>query len=628
MKILNVEIAASYEGLSAISMKGLGDMVVLAGRNGSGKSRILRAIAAHAAAHLSFDEMATLRRDTAGNKRNIEVWLRRIEVLNAAENKHQGQLDEIAQLRTEIGRTEETISSLSKKFAMHSALEITAEGIKPVAVLYQVREPDLKDHREMRLNEISSGAAHVAESFNINLVKHYGLAALHNFISRYVFAKDLERDSLELQMQQLKSLLRDFLGAELDWDGESGARLFGMPIAEANLSDGQKVLLQVALSVFFQDGSRDDLIVLLDEPENHLHPSAVIDLVARIKTACPNAQIWISTHSIHLLAVYESSGIWFVQDGKVEFSGAGSCNVLESLLGGDEGANQLVDFLALPTRYAINSFAAQCMMPAGICDTDPSDPQTSQIAQLLRSRVVDGKRLRVMDFGMGKGRLLAALFDRATSEGVLFRDRIDYLGFDYKPSAEDERLCRKRFSLAYGSDVDSYYSGYGSLERIDSESVDVIVMCNVLHEIDPSDWLKIFGVDGVLSRIIRADGMLMIVEDQVLRVGERAHRFGFLVMDEAELRQLFGMAREDKAFKTFNHELEKYRGRLKAHEIPGMVLRAVTRDTRRDAVLQLKQTADREVREIQGEQYDRAKARAYAFWSHQYVNASLAISDL
>ena len=628
MRINCVEYATSLEGLHAISMKGLGDTVVLAGRNGSGKSRILRAIAALVGAHCSDRELAGIRRDTRVNGQNLQAWKQQVERLQANEENRQNALDEIAQISRDIAAHENAVLIGQEKIAMHASIEIDAEGIKPIAVLYQVRDPDLKDHRGMRINEISSAASSMTSDFNINLAKNYGLAALHDLISRCVYASGEQREVLEVEIERLKILLREFLGAELNWDGRDGAHLFGRPIADAKLSDGQKVLLQVALSIFFQDGTKEGLILLLDEPENHLHPSAVIDLVSKIRGACPTAQIWIATHSIHLLAQFESHGIWFVHDGKIEFSGRGSTDVLESLLGGEEGANQLADFLALPTRYAVNNFAAQCMMPPAVSDTDSSDPQTTQITGLLAARLAEDRRKRILDFGMGKGRLLSALLENCISEGLNFSDRIEYFGFDYKPSPEDEALCRKKLSLACGSGIGGYLSGYASLERLDDQSVDVIVMCNVLHEIDPSDWLTIFGAGGSLSRIIRPDGVLMIVEDQVLRVGERAHRFGFLVMDEAELRQLFGLTREDGRFRTIDHDTEKYRGRLKAHVVPGIALRDVTRETRSNAVRQLRSGAHRQLKDLQGEQYDRNKARAYAFWSHQYVNASLAIPQL
>lgn len=628
MKITGVNIKPSFEGLKAVSMHGLTDMVVLAGRNGSGKSRILRAIAAHVNNHLSKEELSEIRRSERSFQESIAAYKARIDWLSERDELSQSEQDETPRLLSSIKAYDAEIKGYQSKHAIHNSIVIDNEGVKPVAVLYQVREPDIRDHRGMRIEEILSAAENMASDFNINLSREYGLAALHDLINRYVYSSGDERISLGRDVELLKELIQEFLGTDLDWDGRNGARLFGFPIADAKLSDGQKVLLQVAFSIFFQDGNKEGLIVLLDEPENHLHPSAVIDLVSKIRKSCPSAQIWIATHSIHLLAHYGADGIWFVDEGGVEFSGGGATKILDSLLGGDEGADRLSEFLALPTKYAVNNFAAQCMLPPGVSDTGSRDPQTSQISTLLRRRLAEHRRMRVLDYGMGKGRLLSALQAQAAADGSKLSDIVEYLGFDYEPTPDDEALCRQRLALAYSDEAGLYHAGYRSLESINSDSVDVVVMCNVLHEIDPLDWIKILGADSHLCRILRNDGVLMVVEDQLLRVGERAHRFGFLVLDEFELRQLFGMQREDASFKTTDHDLEKYRGRLRAHEVPATSLRNVTRETRLSAVTALQRRALEEVSHLQGEQYDRNKARAFAFWAHQHVNASLALPKI
>jgi predicted ATPase len=78
--------------------------------------------------------------------------------------------------------------------------------------------------------------------------------------------------------------------------------LFGFPLGQSNLSDGQKILLQLCLAIHCQQESLEDLVLFLDEPENHLHPSVIIETIERIKEEVSNGQIWISTHSIPLLS--------------------------------------------------------------------------------------------------------------------------------------------------------------------------------------------------------------------------------------------------------------------------------------------------------------------------------------
>lgn len=98
-------------------------------------------------------------------------------------------------------------------------------------------------------------------------------------------------------------------------DGE--ATLFGFPMGKANLSDGQKILLQFCLVIYSQETALKDLILILDEPENHLHPSVIIETLDRIQKCNSNGQIRIATHSIPLLAHFDPSLIWYAENNKI-----------------------------------------------------------------------------------------------------------------------------------------------------------------------------------------------------------------------------------------------------------------------------------------------------------------------
>jgi len=626
MKVLRFELKESQEGLQPISMDRLGDVVLLAGRNGSGKSRILRALSAFLGSHFSAEEMENLERE---HRQNV---ITRDAIKELLKNAEAGQPslsrdDEIASRRRQLSQVEATLKALDERFQRHHSILLDTEGTKPVPVLYHVKETDLIDHRNLRQSEIDSAAKSISSEFNVALARQYGLPALRDFVNEYVYAQDDERAILEPKMLRLKTLIRNFLGAELTWDSKS-PKLFDMPVGEAQLSEGQKVLLQIALSVFFQDGTRDGLVLLLDEPENHLHPQALLDVVSRIRSACPNAQVWIATHSVHLLAHFDSSGIWFVDGGGVEFSGDNASRVLDSLIGGEDGAEELADFLALPTKVAISNFAAECLLSPGVVDTGLADPQTTQIAKLLSNRRSTGRPLRILDFGIGKGRLLASLLHQCDVLGIEFRQAFDYVGFDLAPSEGDEALCRSRIGEIYGDDQGRYLKGEGALSALNDASVDVIVMCNVLHEVPLADWLRIFGGDGSLTRIASESGVLLVVEDQVLRVGERAHDFGYLVLDGLELKLFFGGERESSSVRTHDHPDDRYKGRLKAHEIDASMLKLANTDTRKLCLKQLVTSADAALTEIQGRPVSKKAAKAYAFWAHQHVNASRALTTL
>jgi chemotaxis methyl-accepting protein methylase len=73
-----------------------------------------------------------------------------------------------------------------------------------------------------------------------------------------------------------------------------------------------------------------------------------------------------------------------------------------------------------------------------------------------------------------------------------------------------------------------YYNEYTKLISDHAEGTfDVIIMCNVLHEIDTKDWLKLFRKDGLISSLLSKKGLLLLVEDQQIPTGEKAYQKGF-----------------------------------------------------------------------------------------------------
>lgn len=186
--------------------------------------------------------------------------------------------------------------------------------------------------------------------------------------------------------RQLNTLVKRFIGVELDRDLDDHATLYGYPLGTAPLSDGQKILLQFCVAIHAQAEKLSELIVLMDEPENHLHPGAMLDAIEQIQPALTNGQLWIATHSIPLLAHFDPESIWWMEDGGVEHAGSTPERVLTSLLGVEERAARLNDFLGLPAALAATRFAYQCLLPPAVLTTGSSDPQTTQIGRLLASQ--------------------------------------------------------------------------------------------------------------------------------------------------------------------------------------------------------------------------------------------------
>src|SRR4249919_3515800 len=102
MKIASINIPAGYKGLSAIRMAGLKDVVVLAGRNGSGKTRILQALKSYAGAKLGAASIFDLRQQMEGNANNIAHFEGLIEVLRSKGSLDERQQGELQSLERQL----------------------------------------------------------------------------------------------------------------------------------------------------------------------------------------------------------------------------------------------------------------------------------------------------------------------------------------------------------------------------------------------------------------------------------------------------------------------------------------------------------------------------------------------
>jgi predicted ATPase len=163
---------------------------------------------------------------------------------------------------------------------------------------------------------------------------------------------------------------------------DANATVFGKPLTDSGLSDGQKVLIQFAVALHAPKGRLDNTVFIMVEPENHLHPSALIEFFDALGEVANNSQFWIATHSVPLLAYLahkEPMSIWYVEDGKVSNAGKKPEQVLSGLLelGNEEQIGNLNAFTSLPAQYAAIRFAAECLLKPLVSEKRRRDPQVA-----------------------------------------------------------------------------------------------------------------------------------------------------------------------------------------------------------------------------------------------------------
>ena len=160
----------------------------------------------------------------------------------------------------------------------------------------------------------------------------------------------------------------------------------------------------------------------------------------------------------------------------------------------------------------------------------------------------------------------------------------------------------------------------------DKGSFDIVVMCNVLHEIDPKEWLELFKEEGDITPLLKDDfGMLLHVEDMLLPVGEKAYKNGFVVLDTPHIKELFQLRSND--FQYFTSDEAKFKDLLKAHLIPKNNLAKITEETRKKTLEAIKKTAKDEIKRIRDAAPNYKNGKKHAFWIQQFANSSLALSE-
>ncbi|HYD97048.1 MAG TPA: AAA family ATPase [Noviherbaspirillum sp.] len=604
-----------------VSMSKLGKVVLLAGANGSGKTRLLNLIAA-----------------IGHDRQNIKIaeYRRSVEVETKFLDMHKGR-GYPAAMQAEIDAHERRLSESSAVLKRWSAVGTYPEdaAVNPVFFLPDIarlRHPNAQT--EGSLQEYARSATNLGltqAEFTVPCYVKYILRTARNAEFEIYKARATPEHYVEVENgEALQQLVCELLGAAAKPKLETSEQvsLFGRTDYTDTLSSGQKVLLMLATALHAQGAALEDALIFLDEPENHLHPAVLAEVIDLLSEKVVNGQIWIATHSVPLIArlAYADPGcVWYVKDSKLAKAGKQPEVVLQGLLGAEEEIAKLRDFTDLPSKLASNRFTSECLLPPVTVAPAPGDTQQAQMARILHSRK-KGEKLKVLDFGAGQGRLLAALLEAGNDVANSY----DYLAYDL--IGEQNQRCRAVIEEVYGTSEKRFYTDLIALREDHADGVDVVVMCNVLHEINPNKWLVEFGPESSVQRLMRENGALLVVEDQRIPVGEAAHEHGFLVLDTLQFYDLFCVKEVDIDNEKYlvddaRKESESQKGRLKAHLFSKSLIARLTPETRIAAISSLKSIAAEHIRRLRRETPSFSNGQLFAFWTAQFANASLWLQE-
>lgn len=576
MYLSGLKLKQPIKGFKELDLRGLGSVVLLAGKNGSGKSRLLKLLTQYQKAQ---DK----------NQRGEHLSDEEEEILNYV------QPELMEKDGRKIGIEEYTKIS----FLNYSQYDVPLQSPDrfPTYVISQAKENLAKcDFEE---------SARDALLYLKYLIKNY----------RYNPNSDGEND-----LEALNELLEVLLGQRLtSLEGEPS--MFELPLNRMQLSPGQQYLLRMCVALHCNKITKNS-VLLLDEPETHLHPDALLNLIHQLQTRFQLEQIWIATHSVALLSKFNTSDIWHMTEQTAKKLGSKSGPLMESLLGNEAQQVQLQDFIGAPVSFACNEFAYECLWEPPTMPYKRGDPQVDTTLRAVledsspqHKEVSLGEVAVIVDFGVGQGRFL----DGVGMDYPEQLSRLDYYAYD--KFVKDKETCQA-IMCRHNIEKTRYYNDVEALrtELKHKGGATHVLLVNVLHEIPPKEWTETFAT---IASFLRNDGKLILVENEELRYGEKPYMDGFLVIQQSAMTLLL---KEDTI--QCDHCKHPYE-RVVRYQIPKEKLlkvdstsvKAAVEEIGRisfDKIYQLRQENNRNKQWLRGVQL--------AFWTHQYANVQLFLN--
>jgi predicted ATPase len=604
MKITSINIPSNFleKGLSDINIDRLGDTVVIAGKSGSGKTRFLDIIF-----------------DCINNRRIMPLALYNtiVDKIKNAENEIEKHLN--SKNQTALESQKQLLLQFKEQMKIDSFFELDSRQKRQIAVKFVPNKFEFISPKKLKDEEKEHHYKSAKNIEDINNLNKYVLPYIQHEDDNYFYATHQKYENNPMSatyresFNKLNKLISAFLGTEI-CRIENKCSIFNRPIESAGLSDGQKVLLQLCVLIHANGATLNNLILILDEPENHLHPEAQIEFIKKVKEVLKNGQIFIATHSIHILSFLNTSDIWYMYENKIKYAGKAPEEVLNGLLGGKERVEQLHEFLGLPSIFATNQFAYECLFSPNAVLTGPEDKQIKQISAIVEKFKNENGSIRLLDYGAGKGRLISSILNNDNKQSELCK-WLDYTAFDKNPS--DKSICEDAIVRVYGNSDSRYFNKDNEILRYkDEKNFDIAVMCNVLHEISPNSWLNTFKQDSLIGRLLKDDGYLLIIEDTIIPNGELPNDDGFFILGETEVKYLFDIPASDSTFITESDNNEK---RLFAYLIPKKYLTNITEELIKEALEVLRKKCIDEIEELR-KKVDFRSGKLLGLWSQQLAN--------
>lgn len=629
-----------------LTQKELGSTVALIGKNGAGKSRILKFVNDYykTITHENyFEEHFQNIPDTIISQHLMSIDRAKSQFMelkksNLNEQAKQQIKIQVAQLMSPIIHRFQQLGQAYIKYVDNEELQKIKENINdnkslsfeqiltnshfdnivanPGLIQQSISNPTQPNN--VLLNEFTAlnnatTVSYFTKLTNEIVTDEFSLYIKHRKNPELISDEIKKKESFKL-FDKFQGYVKEFLGKEFSYKQTASGNTVNSILLFNNkpfniklLSPGQKTLFAYAILFFYLDTNSNtnirESIIIIDEPEKHLHPEAQITLINALKKIIgKTGQLWIATHSIHILSHLEFDEIMMVKDDEiVPPSRLTPGKSFNDLMGIEEHIEELVTFINSISEWAFSNFMVQCFKePDVIFGKNINDPQF----KLFKEFLLHQNKVNLLDFGAGKGRIGYTI-----QEDSIVANKIIYNA--YEPNKSNFDLLNK---------VPNIKAVYSDISEIEDNSFDCVVLCNVLHEINPKEWIMVLSS---IKKMLNDRGYLIIIEDRFLPKGETAHEFGYLIFTDEEMKILLD------SNNSVNLKLEEieFSERIiftafKKSEINP------TKESVIESIKTLKNNSFKNIKYLKKTNKDLNQGRRYANEAQLYINSQLAFESM
>lgn len=510
------------------------------------------------------------------------------------------------------------------------ALKEYYEEDKPVDSVVTLFFPEIHDNKEQSISTSLYDAIYSKESLNfqdfLRLTANDCIALIEDIYAGMNLRAARAVQRMKKDFDQLNERFLTFFDSELCPRDENSniciikhtdnaERKMKIDDALAEFSPGELMLFYLCIFLFYLDHlSSDSIILIIDEPEIHLHPKALIALMEMLTESSAVSQLWVASHSLFIMPLFPFEQIvHFSQNHICPLNRNTYKKIYDELIGLENV--DIYELLKSVENWSYYQFIVEnFFLPISKSSNKKDDEQVQKLLAYLES--ARGQRqIKVLDYGAGKFRLWECL-KQIIPEPKKRHDLLQYDAFEPYPSSTcpEEIIC---------------YNDGATIKR---NHYDVVVLMNVLHEIDPCDWLNTFHE---ISDMLSDNGVMVFLEVHTLTNGEQPYgQAGYLLLQDPQVKKLFP---QSSTVQNKSNNQDKSNCWI----VPKSDLLNVTVNDIHIAISSLEAYCEESLKNLDDERIKLAHmanpadvpeikltGRQYAFLSQQYINAHFANNRL